>query len=175
MTIRFAVTPEDYMRFNLYHHQHSRQLKNTTRALRFLFWFAAVIIALVALTRKDWGGFVLVLLFIIGGAFSGKLSQYSLKKGIQRQLGAGMGAEYCGERSISLTDVGVRLIDSRQMAEMLYPALVRISWDEDRLYIYTGSVSAILIMPWAFTSEWQRQEFLRLLLERAPQLAYPRA
>lgn len=175
MTIRFVVTPDDYMRFNMYHHQHSGQLKNTTRALRLLFWFAAVIIALMALTRRDWVGLVLVVLFIIGGAFAGKLSQYSLKKGIQRQLGAGMGAEYCGERSISLTDVGIRSVDDKQMTERLYRALVRIAWDEDRLYIYTGSLSAILIMPWAFGSEWQRQEFLRLLFERAPQLAYPPA
>lgn len=166
MTIHYTITEQDYIAYNLFHYGQSRSVKRTLLLLRVLFPLMVILMAFLY-SRINMFYLVIAVVFSIVWFF---LYPYffrrSLTRGVKRVMKEGKVNEFIGEKSLTLGDTHVLFQEGRGNTEFMYEAMERIASDQERLYLYFGTITACIVPFSAFQTAEDKEQFMRLLEEK---------
>jgi hypothetical protein len=160
-TVRFEFTQEDFIGFNLYHHQHS----SATRRLKVQFvllFLAAGLAGLVfkLIERESPDSLWVVPIACVGGALIYPWTfRWSLRRNVNAMLAEGRNKGLLGQKEITLTPAEIRSTGAMGAVTAAWPAVERIVVDGDVLYIYISSLSAVVVPRRAFVQDSDFQAF----------------
>ena len=92
------------------------------------------------------------------------------EKQYRKQIEAGKGAEFIGDYTLELLEDTLALSQSSRKSEIGYDAVESIEQDEYCVYVYCGSLSAVLLPQTAFRDEQQKSELFSFLKSKCPHL-----
>lgn len=167
MTIKFTLTEDAYFKFNLYHCDNSPAQKRTFRTLRFA---PAILIVIVSFAVfKDFAsigvaiGFMLAALWIL---YYPKFHHKNLLKNVQKAMTEENLKEFTGEYSLSFLDDKIQETRHGSTMEIPYRKIEKIEHNDEYLYLYLDSMTAIIVPYSAFKSSEDRQTVLELVKKR---------
>lgn len=164
MEIRYTVTEHDYIQYNLYHHGHSPSSKRTIALFRFGVPVALVILSLLTIRHHNLLAWLpAIIIAVIWFALTPGLFRRSIGKNVKKLMYEGRCSEFIGDFSVALQENNIRYAGQGQTIETVYSRVERVEHDAERLYIYIGSLSAIIIPIRFFQDDAQKQAFLDLL------------
>lgn len=168
MELHYSISENDYIQFNIFHYENSKTTKRLRLFLGILVPLLFVLLGFIMVKRLDFFPFLLAVIFALvwfgsGGKTYKKILSFNIKKLMQE----GKSNEFIGERTLSLLEEKILTVETYHTTESSYDSIQRIESDSERLYIYTGAISAFIIPFSAFDSETQKQEFLNILKQKA--------
>lgn len=167
MTIDYTVTEQDYIAYNLFHYGQSPSVKRTLLLLRVVFPLLVMIMAFLY-SRINMYYMVVAVIFSIVWFFVYPHSfRRSLARGVKRIMKEGKGNEFVGEKRLTLGDTHIIFEEGRGTIESKYDAVERIESDQERFYLYLGTVSAYILPLSAFQTKEQKEQFVQILAEKS--------
>jgi hypothetical protein len=154
-SVRFDFTQDDFIAFNLYHHAHSPATRSIkARMIFFILAIGAVSLAIKLLRPQShdvlWG-------FALGSVIGALIFPWSFRRSLRRNVGKmlseGKNKNLLGPREIVLSPAELRSTGSMGAATTAWPAVERIVKGDDVLYLYTTSMSAVVVPRRAFASD----------------------
>ena len=166
MTIEYNVSEQDYLNFNLFHLNNSKQMKNTKLALKY----GTVILCLVLLLVLFWGqiaaqiaGGVVIIIWI---AVFSKFWDYLAKQTVKKQINEGKANDFIGPQKLTLKDDCIEEVSINSTTTVQYTAVERIEYGYECIFVYVGAIAAYIIPNSAFTDTEQRNKFTSILKEK---------
>lgn len=164
MEIRYAVTEDDYIAYNLYHHAHSPATLGTQNIVRWGLPAVLIVIMLLSGSFRSptvWApAVVIVLAWIIIMPF---MFNRSLKKNVRKLIHEGRRIPFTGEHKLILHNEYMRNEEEGLITETAYWRVEKIRRDDERLYIYIDSISSLIIPFRFFKDEAEKERFISLL------------
>ena len=167
MTIKYTVSEQDFINFNLFHFKHSRQNKIE----RFFATYGIGILALVGIAaffHDNIAALVLgvgfVVLYVI-------LFQRFFNRTIEREakkiIDTGRVDDFLGSQKTTLKDDHIEEVFRRSKSITKYSSVERIGYGYGCIFVYLGPVRAIIIpVVSAFSNDEQRDKFINILKEK---------
>ena len=171
MKLNFAVSEEDYIQFNVCHYENSGSVKRQRTLMAMLG-----VLALPVWEYLNTGGVSMITSVVsmtfwaMWLIFGRKLYRKAMAFLAGMQVKKGAGREFIGERTLELLEDKIRMVWPQKTVDTSYETIEKITSDGKRLYVYTGSMSALIIPLSAFADEGEKQEFFRLLKEKSANL-----
>ena len=169
MVLRYTLTEEDYVKFNIYHYKHSDYMKRGIVFWRIIWSGLILVIGYFMLRNLDSGSLFIALIPVLG--LSAFVFFYyptvifrSLRKNIKN-----LTADVTGERLLLLCDDKFRVERENQATESAYNSIKCIIIYDESLYIYVDKSNAYVLPFSAFESEAQKAEFIKILTEKSGQ------
>ncbi len=171
MLLRYTISEDDYLAFNLYH---ARQTPNYRRTVIGLCLLVPVLMAAVtplvflAFPNASPWGWAAVATAISGlgallmpGRFTALIRRH-IKK-ITKEHN-----EFVGKFSLELRKDGLVYAGNAERLEIAYERIVKVAGDAELIYLFLGALSAIIVPPAAFADAGQKEAFLSLLRMKCP-------
>ena len=176
MELHFTVTPEDFIQASIYHNENSAMGKR----LRWVVGAAGLLVTVLFMALICRGLYAIpvfaAILYILWWFLrSKKQNAKNLRRRLEREIGEGKYRESLGAQSLCLGEDKLRIVMAAASTEITYDSVARLTCDDARFYLYTGTTGNVLtILPFsAFADEDERQRFLALITEKAPQTLNP--
>lgn len=167
MELRYTVTENDYIQYNLYHHAHSPSTRRTVAIFRFGVPVILVILSLLTIRHHNLFAWLpAIILAVLWLALTPGFFRRSIAKNVKKLMYEGRYSEFIGDFTVTLLDDTIRYAGNGQTMETAYNRVERVEHDAERLYIYIGSLSAIIIPLRDFKDEAEKQAFLNLLAQK---------
>ena len=177
MKLHYTVTEQAYLDFSIYHAEQSESLSKLARRYRLLFP------ALISLIGVGFCGFMTwrfgvrvfpfaylagcLALSALWYAFYPRLHRSSMKKRIKAYVAEGNGKEFIGSFTLELLDDRRFMKDADGVTTAVpYDRIGKMVENKGCLYIYIGSMTAIIIPLDTFGSEEAYREFRDSLAEK---------
>lgn len=167
MTLRYTLTNEDYLQFNLFHHQHDPSLRRLYRMLRLLF--PALLFLLLLIRRPQPMG----LFACIFGVFAllwvlvyPPMHRRSIRWAVNRQFPKNRPHEFIGPQVLSLNEDHIRCERTGRVSETAYSTLLRLARTPQALYVYDTRLSAFIIPLSSAESPAHVEALLQLLRDK---------
>lgn len=150
MEIKFKITEEDYINFNLYHIENSPAQKKTYNLLRYAMpiLFSVPVYAVGAVLFKQPGGYwaAIALLFVAGWIVLWP-NQYKklIKRETQKILQEGDNSAIFGTKNMLIEEDSIKIISEFTSEEIAKESIKEIKIYEDMILIYLSSVTAQII------------------------------
>ncbi len=167
MILHYMLSNEDYIKFNLFHFGNSPVIKR--QRLLLLIVMPVIMLSLVFFLIDRWDATTLVpiaLLTVVWFFLYPRLVNRAIARNVNKLINEGQTNEFIGERSLTLQDSAMRIESQGRVAEIAYANIQRIAEDADRIYIYIGAISAVIIPVSAFASNADKQGFLNTLKQK---------
>jgi hypothetical protein len=163
MKIEFTNTLDDFVRFNLYHFDHSSDLHRTMAVLRFVFPCVWVLLALLLTAAK--GKPTGMVWFLLGLSVLWILAirrYYRWKTGfrVAKMYSEGENKAQLTRHTLTLSEEGISDQTEFSSSVTKWPAVNKVVEDGERIYVYVSAVSAHVIPPSTFRDALERQEFI---------------
>lgn len=167
MDLHYSLTQEDYTAFNLYHYQNDKALGPQTS--RIGIWIMAIVLVIMLYIFKAptmAALLVSAIVMIVWFVLAPKVYRLQVTRRLEKQIQQGTFTPLIGQRTLTLLDKGLTLTNPQQTREYDYSQILAIKKDDQRLYLYTGAESALIVPFSAFANEEQRQAFVKTLKEK---------
>jgi hypothetical protein len=106
-------------------------------------------------------------LSIIAALFFPKFHWWHAEKTVRKLISEGKANEFVGKSVLVLGETSIRGETSGRITEVGYDKVDRIVYDDERYYIYIGSLTAFIVPFRAFANEPQKDEFFGLLKSKS--------
>jgi|GEM_PF-1381235 len=176
MELHFTITPEDFIQTQIFHNENSKMGKR----LRWIVGAVGLLILLLFTTIICRGFYIIpafsAVLYVAWWFLrSKKQARKNLRRQYVREIREGKYHEHLGVQSLHLEEDRIRSTSSRTTVEMSYGNIAYVEKDNARFYIYTGTTgNTMIVLPFAaFANEDEKQRFLALITEKAPQTWNP--
>ena len=171
MRLHYTITEDDYIKYNLYHISNSASQKRIVLILRLLMPVLFAIIFFIAIPESWVLALSIALVFSIAWfIYLPRSYGRSVMKNVKRLLQEGSANEFVGEYTLELLPDKIKETHSGRLAETPLSVVDRMGRDENSLYIYCGSITAIII-PWrTFKDSREKDAFISELKQLCPQL-----
>ena len=168
MTLRYTLTEEDYILFNLYHSIRTPALRRQMRAPQLLF---PVVLGLYLLVFGRSGPPIFYLaLFAVASVLwvllLPRLYRRSIRQTVRAQWSGGAANEFTGPQTLALLEDRIRKESDGRLSETAYRHVTRIVQTPQALYIYVGALSAYIVPVTAVERPEYVAALTRLLTER---------
>ena len=175
MTLKFTVTEQDYINFNLHHRKTSKTGKRGKIA-NILILIPAFFLGFWLANRIDdepvdvyffvffgiMAAIALPLLFLLFTFLDKLIVRWTAKS----MLKDGKNNDFLGEQTVIFHEDCIEDINAHSQSRVPYTSIEKINFGYDCYYIYMGAIKANIIPLSAFADDAQRQEFLELLKQR---------
>jgi hypothetical protein len=171
MKLSYTVSEDDYIQYSIFHYENSKAGKSQRKI--FLVLLVVGLLGLDYLMNGRISLTLMATLTIFCGiwfAFGKKLYRKFLAFLVKQQLSEGKRNEFTGFRTLELLRDTIRMVGEQRTVEVPYESVERLANDNERLYVYIGSMSAFIIPLSVFANEEENQEFLRILKEKSMNL-----
>ncbi len=175
MTFHYNITKDDYFHYCMYYYDHNDIVKKQILLVRLLYG-GIILFASFAILIFSWTDYPLLfaaILWIMSAILIGNTKRSIRKtneKQYRKQILSGQGAEFIGSYTLELNDNGIVVSQSSKKSEISYDAVKSIGQDEYCMYVYCGSLSAIIIPLKAFQNEGQKAAFFEFLQSKCTAL-----
>ena len=149
MEIKYHITEEDYLKFNLFHINNSESANKSLKTQRFATPFVYIIFAYIFANIADIPFLYALIPFLIVGIlwviFYPKYFQTRILSQTKKMLREGKNEGLLGEHTMILSEDGI--VDSNPNGEtkVNWSGIIKLQEDESNLYIYNSAVSAYII------------------------------
>lgn len=161
VTLRYTISAEDFVQFNLYHYDNTPLMRRGVRSLRFTL--AGILILLGILLSGGNLNLILFAMLALAVAWLWFFPWYvrrSLLRNVKRQIRLGHYSDFIGEHTLTLTATGIQETAPHGNTEHPWGAVQRFGRDDTRFYLYISQSSAVIVPTAAFADDVQRREFL---------------
>lgn len=172
MTINYTLTEDDYVEFNAFHIRNMASVRKQRMMLNLSVPIILLCVAIIYLLLVRPVTFVPVIsmYFIICLIWVLALSFFfgrEVKKQIRSKIAEDEGNLYTGDCVIALGEDRIIGSNNFQITEAFYNNIERVSFDQNRLYIYKGDFSAFIIPHNAFDNSKHEDEFIKIIKDKA--------
>lgn len=167
MEISFNVTENDYVQYNLYHYAHSPATKRTLMFTRLCVPIVLIICALIIIkhhTLTVW--LPVIIIAVVWFYWRPVLFRRSIAKNVKKLMYEGRCSEFIGDFTITLAENVMRYKGHGQVLETAYNRINQVEQDNERIYLYLGSLTAIIIPKIAFGEVSEEDAFLDFLAQK---------
>ena len=165
MTIKFNISEEDYVNFNIDHFHKIKPMKGSEFLLRFLLPLAMFILC-VLMNVEHLILLIVILYAIIWIGFFQKFMRRARKSSTLNFIRKGKANDFIGNQSVTLEDDAIEITNAVSLSKIKYQAVEDIYYSSNLYYIYVGAIKAVLVPYSAFSGEKQRQEFFDILYKK---------
>ena len=166
-TIEYERTLNDILNYNLYHFKHSPSLRRQALVGRITGSVLVVVVSLALMYIIDSDKHldsVAYIFALIGAVISFLIFPWLHTRGIRNRtlklLNEGSNKGLLGRQRITLQDEGLYCESPSGETKLKWEAIERIVTNEDYMFVYLGSVNAIVIPKRAFASQSDLHAFL---------------
>jgi hypothetical protein len=149
MEIKYTITEDDYIKFNLYHILNSKTGRKSLKTQRFAVPIVYIIIAYIFANIADIPFLSILIPFaLMGGLWSIFYPKYYknfITRYTRKLIKEGKNDGLLGNHSMSLTDEGIVDISSNGETKVKWAGIIKFQEDDTNLYLYNSSVSAYII------------------------------
>lgn len=176
MKLQYHLTEQDYIDFNLNFFQNSPTMKKSVLkgriAAPIIFVIAPFLVPSSSSLNPTIGKIIFFTMAVLWGAFYPAM----IKKGFVRNIHKTLQEKsnnFLGDKTLELTPGGILTKGSHEEVLTAYDSIIDVQESGESVYLYTSSVSAIIISPSAFNTKESRQEFLSSLKNYLPSSPAP--
>lgn len=170
MELKYHLTLDDYIAFNLAHFKQDRNTRRRRLIARIMG--PVLLIAAAGLIMLYVGRFD-TLVTVIYGIFAvlwvityPSYEEKRLKKNLQKMLESSENRFILGDRTLMLGEAEFISSGEKNENRCRYELIERMCADDGHFYLYVGAANAVIIPFSAFGSEREKQEFVALLTEK---------
>ena len=170
MEVEFDQTIEDFVNYNLYHMEHSRTIKRRIFTSRIIFAMMVILLSLVLLFLIERQiNVMMVTISIIGAIFMyfiiPTIYKYNTLSNVRGMLKEADNKSILGKRVLEISDKGIIYKNIAGEGSYNWQSIIRIEENDQYIFLYQSSTSAIILPKRAFASIEEKKEFTSLLSE----------
>ncbi|MDB1934052.1 YcxB family protein [Clostridium tertium] len=167
MKLKYNLTEEDYINFNIAHMKNSKSLKRTMMINRFLtpliFLVMPFVLDEISNISFWYWAVIFVLTYILWVVLYEK-NVYKINiKRIRKMLEEKRNESLIGERILEIDGENIRIINDRGENIIYIKSIKNIIENDEYIFIYINSISAIIIPIKVFKSVEDKELFKSLL------------
>ncbi|MFP7298762.1 YcxB family protein [Neobacillus niacini] len=149
MEIKYNLTEEDYLKFNMFHISHSESANKSLKTQRFATPFVYIIFAYIFANIADIPFLYSLIPFLIVGIlwviFYPKYFQSRILSQTKKMIREGKNEGLLGEHTMILSEEGIVDSNTKGETKVHWSGIIKLVEDESNLYVYNSSVSAYII------------------------------
>ncbi|WP_254842698.1 YcxB family protein [Bacillus sp. MRMR6] len=149
MEIKYNLSEEDYLKFNLFHVKNSETAKKSLKMQRYATPIIYIIIAYVFANLADIPFLYTFLPFaFIGGLWSIFYPKYfynHIKRQTKKMIAEGKNDGLLGRHTMNLSEEGIVDTTANGETKVNWSGIIKYKEDDATLYLYNSSVSAYII------------------------------
>lgn len=149
MEIKYNLTEEDYLNFNLFHVKNSNTVKRALNIQRFLFPVLFIVISYLfsKMTEISFLGVFIpfLLISILWVIFYPKYFYRFIIRNTKKLIREGKNEDLLGEHRMTLSEEGIVDTTSNKETKVTWSGIQMIKEDEHSIYLYNSSVSAYIL------------------------------
>lgn len=149
MEIKYILTEEDYIQFNLFHIKNSKTAMTALKFQRLLIPILYIIVGFVLAKVSDGPLSLWLSIFLLLGIawffFYPKYFYRSVMRRVQKMLKEGKNEGLLGEHCLVLSKEGIHDTTMSGETSAKWPSIQTFAEDEQNLYLYNTSLSAYII------------------------------
>ena len=165
MNLEFERTEEDLVEFNLFHYDNSPSIRKQVFAVQILL--TILIFGAVASTFVRYAP---ISSLILGGIFGGLtyivvpyMYKRSIVKQVRKMLKEGSNISLLGHHEMRLSSDGINYKMVASETKLNWSSVERVVENDKYIYMYIGSMQALVIPKNVFVSSNHQKEFLDLV------------
>lgn len=162
MNLKYELTKQDYIDFNLNHMKVSPALKKLVFIQQFVipaFYLLLPIFLAPLLDTPLWLWYAAFIpLSILWAIFYPKHFNKTIARRMSKMLEEGRTDTILGEHTMTITDEGI--LDQTEMNETKYSKVEKIIETGKHVFVYVNSVAAFIIPVKSFKNEEEKKAFL---------------
>lgn len=167
MEINFRVTENDYIQYNLYHYANSPATKLILMFSRLCVPIVLIIAALIIIKHHTLLSWLPVLIISVAWFFwRPVLFRRTIAKNVKKLMHEGRCCEFIGDFTVTINENALLHARQGQITETAYNRIEHIVQDNERIYLYLGSLTAIIIPKTAFKDASEQEAFLNCLAQK---------
>lgn len=170
MTIKYDINEKDYVDFNLYHVNTSKEMKKRIFLLRVIGPITFMFMSFVAYDITDIPLWYWLCIFCVAGLLwfllYPKLVNKRLKAHVSKMLSEGKNDDLIGEHTLELNEEEMISTSEQSMSKVKWSVFNRVERTEEYIYIYNTAVSAYIVPLRAFKDEKEINEFWMFITSR---------
>ena len=176
MKLPYTVTEQAYLDFNIYHSGNSDSMRKLARRMRLSLPIIMSLLGFGFCSFMTWRFGIRALSFAyLAGCLAIAALWYALyplrwRKSLEKRFKAyfaeGNGKEFTGDFTLELLDDRLRTEGADAATESSYGRIGKVLENKGCLYIYTGSMTAVILPLNAFGSDEAYREFRSRLEEK---------
>lgn len=167
MKIKYNLTEDDYVNFNIYHLKNSSSLKRSIMINRFLtpliFLVMPFVLGNISNISFGYWAVIFVLTYILWVVLYEKNLYKINKKRIIKMLKENSNEGLLGEKTLEVDEKQIKSIDKSGESTIYIKTIKNIVEDKEYIFVYTNSVEAIVIPLRAFSNNEDKEKFKALL------------
>ncbi|MDR1533273.1 MAG: YcxB family protein [Clostridiales bacterium] len=172
MCLKYNLTEQDWIIFNIYHSRHSGIGKKLT-LFSILLPVAIILIFLLPEMfvegKSEYYRPILLIstfLMIIAVCLAQLLFRPAKGSFIQRLALRGKFDAMTGEYELRLLDGKIILAANKMVSEMKYSIIENLVFNNGMIYVYTGKLSVIIVPDSVFADKTERQAFIDMIRQK---------
>lgn len=149
MELKYSITEEDYIRFNLFHIKNSTTSMRTLKIQQILIPILYIAVAFVLAGLTEGSLVVWLSIFLVMGIlwfiFYPKYFYSHILRQVRKMLKEGKSEGLLGEHLLVLSDEGILETTSKGEMKANWVSLEKFTEDEHSFYLYNTALSACII------------------------------
>ncbi|MCJ7842473.1 YcxB family protein [Lederbergia sp. NSJ-179] len=149
MEIKYNLTEEDYLNFNLFHVKNSKTAKKAMKMQRFLIPIVFIVIPYVLSKMGDMSLFGLLIPFLLISIlwimFYPKYFYHYVIRHTKKLIKEGENDGLLGEHRMILSEEGIVDSASNRETKVTWSGIKTVKEDKHNIYLYNSSVSAYIL------------------------------
>lgn len=167
MRIKYNLTEDDYINFNMYHLKNSDTLKKSIMINRYVTPLIFLIIPFVLRKISNipfwYWAIVFTITYIIWGVSYEKNLYKINKKRIKKMLKESSNEGLVGEKILEIDGEYIRSKSYARESNIHIKSIKNIKEDDNYIFIYVNSIEAVIVPLRAFNSKEEKENFKSLL------------
>lgn len=164
MEIKYELTKDDIIDFNLYHSENSKTIKRSLNIQRYIISVIFVFAAIVMSSYLDIPYSFTIPFFLVVSLiwifYYPKFFKWLIKRNVSKMLDEGKNKAIIGEQRLSISNEGIIAISEAGEMKSNWSLVEKIGKTKKNIYIYISSISAYIIPIKAFNNEEEVNNFI---------------
>lgn len=149
MQIKYSLTEEDYLNFNLFHMKNSNTAKKALKVQRYLIPIVYMVVAYVFARVLDGSYILSFSIFGIMGIlwiiFYPKYHYNFVLRQVKKMIKEGKNEGLLGEHLMTISEDGIHDANPQGETKVSWSGIQDMKEDEQNLYLYNSAVSAYIL------------------------------
>lgn len=164
MEIKFELTEEDYIKYNLYHVNKSPSMRKSILIQRLMGPAVFIIAPFIVAKYSDIPLWYWITLFgittIVWLAFYPKYANWEMRTRLKKLMKERNNESLFAERKLTITEGGIAEESPGEMSSISWGKVVSVEEAEEYIYIYISPVEAHIIPKRVFKDEAEQKAFM---------------
>lgn len=164
MEIKYTLTEEDYLAFNMFHVKNSTTATKSLKWQRFLMPVLFIFFAYIFSMIVDISLVVSLITFFIVGllwiVFYPKYFYSVVKRQTKKMIQEGENESLLGQHHLVMTEEGLIETTSSGETSISWKGIKKFTEDDDHFYLYNSGLSAIILPKRAVNNEEEIRTFI---------------